>query len=93
MRRRVETPAGALWNKGAIIPPPAPPNPSRLAGNVVPLPAPHPLVARHGTTPLEMRALVRELALWMHDRGVEDVHLSRAPGTAQIMLTVDGAPL
>lgn len=64
-----------------------------MSNNIVQLPKAHPLVARHATTPEQMRALVRDLALWMYDHGVENVALARTPGTAKIMVTVDGSPI
>jgi hypothetical protein len=48
------------------------------------------MVKRHGTTPEQTRAMIRELALWMYDHGVGDVALARTPGTAKF--TVDGKP-
>nr|WP_319566275.1 hypothetical protein [uncultured Rhodoferax sp.] len=63
------------------------------ANNVVSLPAKSRLELKHNTTPGQMRAMVRDLVLWMYDNGVEHMHIARETGTAKIMLTVDGAPL
>lgn len=64
-----------------------------MTGNVVTLPAKTALERRHRTTEAEMRAMVRNLALWMHDQGVENIALTRTPGTALFKLTIDGRPL
>lgn len=58
--------------------------------NVIALPVKSPLEQRHGTTPEQMRAMVRDLSLWMHDQGVEHFTIQRKPGTAQVLLTIDG---
>lgn len=64
-----------------------------MTASVIPMPTLHPLVARHGTTPEQLRAMVRDLALWMHEHGVEHVALAREPGTAKFVVSVDGSAL
>lgn len=63
-----------------------------MSSNVVALPVKSRLELKHNTTPDQMRTMVRDLALWMYDHGVEHFAISREPGTAKIVLTVDGSP-
>lgn len=63
-----------------------------MSSNVVALPVKSRLELRHNTTPEQMRAMVRDLALWMYDHGVENFAITREPGTAKFLTTIDGRP-
>lgn len=62
-----------------------------MSGNVVALPVKSRLELRHNTTPEQMRAMVRDLALWMYDHGVS--HLSILRDDKKALITIDGEPL